>query len=378
MTKITKVAICFSGKIRQGHDVTKINMDFFKRLENNNPVRFDYYCHTWNPGTVYPYYFSKSIADAVGVITSDSNDDINEIIDIIKPIKAKTDPYYQLYNYYKKNKVYSEHYSKFNNWLLENQHCYINLKELDLHNFVIWAQSHNVFNRYIHHLSQFYSFEQSINLAKNNIHLRNSHHYDVVIKMRYDVLIDQDAENFLTTIYASENNNCIRISCFNLFYYPDTKNGTADLIKHVNNCCNKDMIFSESAHSYGVSDRMMIGGANSMYFLAYDLTQFLSDRIINIDNEPKVKTPRAEYFWALAAEKKNILIEADSSFPRTSIIRDFNDYKHKIPDQGKTVNDYFLMSHDERLADMFSKHQLSIDEIDNVYFKLKPQKDNDE
>lgn len=380
MTKLTKVAICFSGKIRQGHDVTKLNMDFFKRLEKNYPVKFDYYCHTWNPGAVYPYYFSKSIADAVGVIESDSNDDITEIIDIIKPIAAKTDPYYQLYSYYKKDAAdapFNENYKPFIDWLKENQHCYINLKDLNLYNFVIWVESHNILNRYIHSASQFYSFEQSINLAKNNIHLRDSYHYDAVIKMRYDLLINQDTEDFLTTIYASINNNCIRVSSFDI-YSTDTSDDNMHVIKTLSNCCNKDMLVTEFAHSYGVADRAMIGNAHQMYFLAYDLTNFISNRITNIDKEPKIKMPRGEYLWALAAEKKNILFESDSTFPRTSIIRDFNDYKHKILDQDKTVNDYFLMSHNEKLATKYSKDQLPNDEIDNVYLKLKFQADNNE
>lgn len=135
------VAICLSGQIRTGRQAAKNILKFFTPHQGctmfDRPVRTDYFMHTWNKNT---WRFHKKHHDEFKILPIDNND-----IDFL------TDAY------------------KF--------------KEFKVGDFEKYPDSKNPWD------PLFYSFDQSM-ILKRDYELEHSFEYDLVIKIRSDIVYD--------------------------------------------------------------------------------------------------------------------------------------------------------------------------------------------
>lgn len=162
MLKQKRVAICFSGQMRNWELASKNILKFFS--DENTQV--DYFIHTWDTNTekIPPYVNNKR--DFMKV----SSKDFDNFLKIYKPVKY--------------------HMSKFNqnDW---NQS---------------WNQSWDPL---------FYSFEYSI-LLKKQYELENNFIYDIVIKARPDVIYNPIHNFSFSTNYNTSS--CFTCTPINMFH----------------------------------------------------------------------------------------------------------------------------------------------------------------
>lgn len=246
-----KIAVCISGQIRTGIKASENIIRFIGSLYPN----CDFFIHTWNVNS----YTTLSCTNIKKKDIFVSQSDLDKIKEIYKPIGMKVDDFYEI-----KDSI----------------------------------STHDTL-RYL-----WYSFDQSIKLKKEN-EKNNNFKYDVVIKLRFDIIFPCD-RTFATDYKVLSN-------VIDNYIY----------IENSNNSVSENMGFLDDVYFFGNSNNMDIM-AEYYYYMdglydGYKLYQYLISRGIDYfkDNDKKHTRSYSYCIFRPEAEKYSVLIDykkCDDSF----------------------------------------------------------------
>ena len=318
-----KVAVCWSGLIRGLHNVVSFNKQLFDDIHNdaNTEIEIDHFCQFWNKNNKYPYDFDQTLFDTqlkeLDGIETENPEHACKIIDILDPNSTVFTDFNSM-----GTKLLGKRFLALDPAFTEykittaQSGMFIHKTESDITNNVIdfreeWG--YDVHHRYcytIKHLAQFYAFEQVVSLAK-----QYDKDYDVIIRMRYDVVLAPDyISGLITSIYKTEYDNSILVGWFEL---PNYSNGV-----HINTTfmySTNIQTVIDTGKKWCIADPFFIGSAACMYKLADNIFDNSYTYYCYSDDKPLL---HAEQLYFNEICNKHITCNASDNSMQYIILRD--------------------------------------------------------
>jgi len=344
-----KVAVCWSGLTKGFSAAVSFNKKLFDDISNaaNNEIEFDHFCQFWNKNNKYLYDFDETLFDTqfkeLDGIATENIEYMPTIIDILDPKMTVLNNFNDFGKQLLGKKFLALH-PKFTEYkTFAAQHGrYIHKTENDISNTsidfreIIGYTVHEKYCRIVKHFAQFYAFEQVVSLAKVY-----DTDYDVIIKMRYDIVLEQDdILNTVKLMYKAKSDNSIMVEWFEL---PEHINGVHVSTTYLHNTNIQTVI--DTGKKWCISDVFFHGSAACMYKLVDNIVDNVYTYYCFSDDKDVV---HQEQLWFNEICNKNITCNAYDNSIRYAILRnttDFdifkqfncnvrtyvNEYKNKLP-----------------------------------------------
>jgi hypothetical protein len=318
-----KVAVCWSGLIRVLPDVVSFNKQLFDDICNdaNNEIEIDHFCQFWNKNNKYPYDFDQTLFDTqfkeLDGIETENLEHAYKIIDILDPKTTVFTDFNSMGTKLLGKRFLSldPKFAEYKNTAAQSG-MFIHKTESDITNNIIdfreeWGYDvHHRYCRIIKHLAQFYAFEQVVSLAK-----QYDKDYDVIIRMRYDVVLAPDyISGLITSIYKTEYDNSILVGWFEL---PNYKNGVDTNTTFMYSTNIQTAI--DTGKKWCIADPFFIGSAACMYKLADNIFDNSYTYYCYSDDKHLL---HAEQLWFNEICNKHVACNASDNSMQYIILRD--------------------------------------------------------
>ena len=295
-----RVAVCWSGLTQSVTEATKFNKEFIDSISatTNTDIMFDHFCHFWNSNNRYPYdTITEEILrcqfNEIDAIAIENQETVETIINTLQP-KATT------------HSNLNELYAGFKEHFMPYKHL---LEDLDFVKYIDTTEDHiskEVFNKleffgfnahrsyctFVTDMAQFYGFQKSVSLAEQSFN-----EYDVVLRIRYDVVLVPNAKLLVGLLLDSISSDAIIQNEFRRY-----GSGPVEIVNDVFD------INELNGTNYGIEDCVFWGPPSCMFKLSKNLsndaaTLYAAHR--QLENPMYWKA--AEVVWLNTIKNKNIL-----------------------------------------------------------------------